>query len=178
MLAHASHEPLSAVNALIGSIMVPVVSSATVSSIMVSKATGVDGFGGQRSQTQFSTMPIKPVGVAQASSEPVSISSAPIVSALVTWTSQVATKMRTDQPLLITILILREFIYLAPLLGNCLETKSWGNSNDWMLQLHDGRQLVLPLSLYRSLDCVSICSSMEGECVPGTASIANVRAKG
>ena len=92
MLAHASHEPLSAVNALIGSIMVPVVSSATVSSIMVSKATGVDGFGGQRSQTQFSTMPIKPVGVAQASSEPVSISSAPIVSALVTWTSQVATE--------------------------------------------------------------------------------------
>ena len=87
MLAHASHEPLSAVNALIGSIMVPVVSSATVS-----EATGVDGFGGQRSQTQFPTMPIKPVGVAQASSEPVSISSAPIVSALVTWTSQVATE--------------------------------------------------------------------------------------
>ena len=92
MLAHASHEPISAVSALIGSIMVPVVSSAMVSSITVSEAAGVDGFGGQRSQTQFSTMPIKPVGVAQASSEPVSISSAPIVSALVTWTSQVATE--------------------------------------------------------------------------------------
>ena len=28
--------------------------------------------------------------------------------------------------------------------------KSWGNSKEWMLQLRDGRQLVLPLSLYRS----------------------------
>ena len=81
--------------------------------------------------------------------------------------------MQKDRPLLITILILREFIYLAPLLGNCLETKSLGNSKDWMLQLHDGRQLVLPLSLYRSPDCVSVCSSMEGERVPGTASIVN-----
>ena len=51
--------------------------------------------------------------------------------------------------------------------------KPWGNSKDWMLQLHDGQQLVLPLSLYRSPDCVSVCSSMEGERVPGTASIVN-----
>ena len=51
--------------------------------------------------------------------------------------------------------------------------KSWGNSKDWILQLCDGRQLVLPLSLYRSLDCMSVCSSLEGECVPGNVSSTN-----
>jgi len=64
VVAHASHEPLSAVNAPIGSIMVPVMSLATMSSITVLEAMGVDGIGGQRSQTQFSTMPVKQVGVA------------------------------------------------------------------------------------------------------------------
>ena len=67
--------------------MVPMVSSITVLEV-----TSVDGFGGQRSQTQSSTMPIKPVGMAQASTEPISTFSAPIVLALVTLTSQVATE--------------------------------------------------------------------------------------
>ena len=48
--------------------------------------------------------------------------------------------------------------------------KSWGNSKDWILQLRDGRQLVLPLSLYHSSDCMLVCSSLEGECVPGNVS--------
>ena len=52
-------------------------------------------------------------------------------------------------------------------------SKSWGNSKEWMLQLLDGRQLVLPLSLYRSLECRSVCSNMEGESVPGISSIIN-----
>ena len=51
--------------------------------------------------------------------------------------------------------------------------KPWGNSKDWMLQLHDGQQLVLPLSLYRSPYSMSVCSSIEEECVPGIAAIAN-----
>ena len=51
--------------------------------------------------------------------------------------------------------------------------KSWGNSKEWMLQLRDGQQLVLPLSLYRSLECMSVCSSMEVECVQGIAAIDN-----
>ena len=51
--------------------------------------------------------------------------------------------------------------------------KSWGNSKDWILQLRDGRQLVLPLSLYHSSDCMSVCSSLEGDCVPGNASSTN-----
>ena len=51
--------------------------------------------------------------------------------------------------------------------------KSWGNSKDWMLQLRDGRQLVLPLSLYRFPDCMSVSSSIEEEYVPGIATIAN-----
>lgn len=42
-----------------------------------------------------------------------------------------------------------------------------------MLQLCDGQQLVLPLSLYRSLECMSVCSNMEGEFVPGISSIVN-----
>ena len=37
----------------------------------------------------------------------------------------------------------------------------------------DGRQLVLLLSLYRSPDCMLVYSSLEGECVPGNASITN-----
>ena len=51
--------------------------------------------------------------------------------------------------------------------------KLWGNSKDWILQLRDGMQLVLPLSLYRSPDCMSVCSSLEGECVSGNASSTN-----
>ena len=52
-------------------------------------------------------------------------------------------------------------------------SKSWGNSKEWMLQLLDGRQLVLPLLLYQSLECRLVCSSMEGESVPGISSIIN-----
>ena len=48
--------------------------------------------------------------------------------------------------------------------------KSWGNSKDWILQLRDGRQLVLPLSLYRSSDSMSVTSSLEGDCVLGNDS--------
>ena len=48
--------------------------------------------------------------------------------------------------------------------------KSWGNSKDWILQLRDGRQLVLPLSLYRSPDSMSVTSSLEGDCVLGNDS--------
>ena len=34
-------------------------------------------------------------------------------------------------------------------------SKTWGNSKDWMLELQDGRKIVIPLSAYRSLDSVS-----------------------
>ena len=55
--------------------------------------------------------------------------------------------------------------------------KSWGNSKDWILQLCNDRQLMLPLSLYRSPDCMSVYSSLEGECVPGNDSSTNERQK-
>ena len=48
--------------------------------------------------------------------------------------------------------------------------KSWGNSKDWILQLRDGRQLVLPLSLYHSPDSMLVTSSLEGDCVPSNDS--------
>ena len=35
--------------------------------------------------------------------------------------------------------------------------KSWGNSKEWMLQLRDGQQIVIPLSRYRSPERVSDC---------------------
>ena len=34
---------------------------------------------------------------------------------------------------------------------------------------------MLPLPLHQSPNCMSICSSLEGECVPGNASITNER---
>ena len=51
--------------------------------------------------------------------------------------------------------------------------KSWGNSKEWMLQLHDGRQIVLPLSLYRSPESVSDCSATDLETVTGSDSFMN-----
>ena len=42
-----------------------------------------------------------------------------------------------------------------------------------MLQLRDGRRLVIPLSLYRSPGCMSVCSSLEGDWVPGNVSTTN-----
>jgi len=73
--------------------MVPLVSLETVSSITVSEEMSINGFGGQRSLfklTQSSTMPIQLVVVAQASLKPISVSNAPIRSAVVNGTSQVA----------------------------------------------------------------------------------------
>ena len=92
VVAHASHELISAVGAPSGSIMLSEVSSTMVSSITMSKVMGTDGFGGLRSQNQSSTLPVKPVGVAQASCEPVLITTNPIVSVIVNLTSQVATE--------------------------------------------------------------------------------------
>ena len=45
--------------------------------------------------------------------------------------------------------------------------KSWGNSKEWMLQLRDGKQIVIPLLFYQSLDSKSDCSVTEGETGPG-----------
>ena len=45
--------------------------------------------------------------------------------------------------------------------------KSWGNSKDWLLQLRDGRQILIPLLLYRSLGSESDCSGKEGEAATG-----------
>ena len=51
--------------------------------------------------------------------------------------------------------------------------KSWGNSKDWMLQLRDGRQMVLPLSLYRSLESKLDCSILDREAVIGNTPFVN-----
>ena len=40
--------------------------------------------------------------------------------------------------------------------------KTWGNSTDWMLELRDGRKIVIPLSTYRSPDSVSDQLTPEG----------------
>ena len=46
--------------------------------------------------------------------------------------------------------------------------KIWGNSKDWVLQLCDGRQIAIPLSLYKSPETLSDYSGSEGGNVPGT----------
>ena len=51
--------------------------------------------------------------------------------------------------------------------------KSWDNSKEWMLQLRDGRQIVIPLSLYRSPESVSDCSVTDVETVTGNDSFIN-----
>ena len=165
--------------------MVPSVSSAMVSSITLSEEMSNYGFGGQRSLfrlTQSSTMPVQPMVVAQASLEPISVSSALIGSAKVNGTSQVAMEdgdedfggsegsatTNDDSDL-------EEVHLLGPTIRELVGDldKSWSNSKEWMLQLRDGRQLVLPLSLYRSPDCMSICSGMEGEFILGISYIVN-----
>ena len=165
--------------------MVPSVSSAMVSSITLSEEMSNYRFGGQRSLfrlTQSSTMPVQPMVVAQASLEPISVSSALIGSAKVNGTSQVAMEdgdedfggsegsatTNDDSDL-------EEVHLLGPIIRELVGDfdKSWGNSKEWMLQLRDGRKLVLPLSLYRSPDCMSICLGMEGEFVPSISSIVN-----
>ena len=51
--------------------------------------------------------------------------------------------------------------------------KSWGNSKEWMLRLCDGRQIVLPLSLYRSPESMSDCSATDVETITGNESFIN-----
>ena len=50
--------------------------------------------------------------------------------------------------------------------------RSWGNSKDWMLELRDSKQIVIPPSLYRSPNSGSECSIIEGEVVLGNNSLA------
>ena len=168
------------INAPSGSLLVPVLSSAMISSITISKVTCVDALGSPRTYTQCSFMPVKSMGVAQASSEPIMTCTDPIMLALVPLTSQVATE-DGDEDFVgskgsDTINTDYEEAHLASptikeLFGDL--DKSWGNSKDWLLQLHDGRQLVLPLSLYHSLDSLSVSSSLEGKCVPSNDSSNN-----
>lgn len=41
--------------------------------------------------------------------------------------------------------------------------RSWGNSSDWVLELRDGRQVVIPLSLYRSTESFKDSTGSEDE---------------
>ena len=145
MVAQASHEQISLISAPNESRLVPVVSSATIS-------------------------------------EPIRTFTDPIVSALVSLSSLVASKdgdedfVGSKGPVTTNNDSDFEGSHLPgptirELVGDL--DKSWGNSKDWILRLRDGKQLVLPLSLYRSPDCMLVCSSLEGECVPGNAYITN-----
>ena len=41
--------------------------------------------------------------------------------------------------------------------------KSWGNSRDWVLELRDGRQVVIPPSLYRSMESLTDFTGSEDD---------------
>ena len=99
----------------------------------------------------------------------------PIVPAIVSLDSPVASEIREEDFLGLEGLGISIFEgaqlpgpNIRDLVGDL--DKSWGNSKDWILQLRDGRKLVLPLSLYRSLDSMSVSSSLEGDCVTGNDS--------
>ena len=51
--------------------------------------------------------------------------------------------------------------------------KSWGNSKEWMLQLRDGQQIVIPLSLNRSPESASDCLVTDLETITGNESFIN-----
>ena len=144
--------------------MLPAVSSAMVSSITVLEEMGADGFGGPNSQNQSSTLPVKPMGVnltSQVVTEGGDVDFVGLEGSATTTNDSDLEGVHLPGP------TIRELV------GDL--DKSWGNSKDWMLQLCDGRQLVLPLSLYRSPNSMSVCSRIEEECVPGIAAIANER---
>ena len=50
-VAHAPHNPILAIGDSSGSLLVPALSSAKLSSIIALKVTGADSFGGPRNQT-------------------------------------------------------------------------------------------------------------------------------
>ena len=52
-------------------------------------------------------------------------------------------------------------------------SKTWGNSKDWMLELLDGRKLVIPLFAYRSPESVSDQIASKGVVNSGLASFFN-----
>ena len=166
-MAHAPYDPILAIGDLSGSLLVLAVSSAKLSSIIALKVTGVNSFGGPRNQNQFSTMQFKPVGVVQASSEYSQMAKEDGEEDFVGSKVSATTNYDFES----------EGVHLpSPTIRELVGDldKSWGNSKDWMLQLRDGRQLVIPLSLYRSRDCMSVCSSLGSECVTGNISITNV----
>ena len=41
--------------------------------------------------------------------------------------------------------------------------RSWGNSRDWVLELRDGRQVVIPLSLYLSTESLTDFTGSEDD---------------
>ena len=49
-------------------------------------------------------------------------------------------------------------------------SKTWGNSKDWMLELRDGKKIVIPLSVYRSPKAVSEQPELEEVANPGLVS--------
>ena len=115
-------------------------------------------------------------------SEPVITFTDPRVSGLVSFFSLVASEDGDEDFVGLEGLVTSDFEgaqlpgpIITELVGDL--DKSWGNSKDWILQLCNDRQLMLPLSLYRSPDCMSVYSSLEGECVPGNDSSTNERQK-
>ena len=134
-------------------------------------------------------MPILPMEVAKASFEQISAmmlsqeSSDLMVAVVVTSSSQVVSDDGGEEIVGLEVMVnvpesfdldIEGVHHSYPAIRELVEDldKSWGNSNDWMLQLC-GRQIVLPLLLYRSIESDSDCSVMEGQAVIGNNSVVN-----
>ena len=86
-MTHTFHNLISAIGNSNRSMLMPVVSSATVFSTIALEVMGSNGCGGRSNQTQPFTMSSKPVGAVQVASELVPTYSDLMVSALVSLTS-------------------------------------------------------------------------------------------
>ena len=168
-VTHTSHDLISAISNSNGLKLILAVSLATMFSIIAPEMMGSDGCGGRSNQTQPFTMSSKPVGAVQATSDSIPTCSDSMVSALVSLTSQMATEDKEEDFVGSEGSVTTNYDsecegihLLGPTIRELVRDldKSWGNSKEWILQLRDGKQLVLPFSLYRSPDCMLISSSL------------------
>ena len=183
--------------------MAPVVGLGSISSISAPEVHGGSGSCVQVSPswlTQLPTLPIPIAEVVQATSELGSSPLAPICPLLEPAemevllsgdsvqkleeksSSSVATKDEVEEFLGTEVRATMHEAADCKVVTNASPTirelvseldKSWGNSKEWILQLWDGRQIVIPLSLYRSPESVSYYSVTDLETVTGNDSFIN-----
>ena len=183
--------------------MAPMVTLGSISSISALEVLGGSGSSVQVSPswlTQPPTLPILTTKVVQATCElgssplaPISLSLEPAETKVLTSgdpieklveksSSPIATKDKDDELLGTEVratvheasdckVVFNSYPTIRELVSDL--DKSWGNSKEWMLQLRDGQQIVIPLSLNRSPKSASDCLVTDLETITGNDSFIN-----